>query len=67
MPELLIECDYCGGVDLRFSWRRVFTVRSNGWDGVHEYWLCLGCGRGCFRISEGKVGEELGGDVCFGI
>ena len=47
-----MECDYCGGIELRFAWKREFELRLHGWCGVHEYWVCMKCGRGYFLVSE---------------
>jgi len=60
-----MECDYCGGGDLSFAWSREFTVVEHGWDGVHEYWDCRGCGSGAFVVKEFSLslggGDDEGG------
>jgi len=58
-----MECDYCGGGDLSFAWSREFTVSEHGWDGIHEYWYCVGCGRGAFVVKEdnGVIQEKTCG------
>jgi len=65
----LIRCDYCGGDDLSFAWRREFTVVAHGWEGVHEYWWCRVCGSGAFVVkvnNEAKMSlARLGENACW--